>query len=122
VPDALLAAMRGSPCIRLEVPRDVRIRLLRDEYAHFEANPIALMTQLECLVALLGRERINRWKALAESKDWDQMVEQLLLEHYDPAYEKSIARNFKRVDSARVVPIVSDVATAYAAAADALLA
>ncbi len=122
VPDALLAAMRASPCIRLQVARDVRIRLLRDEYAHFEANPSALMTQLECLVALHGHERINRWKALAESNDWDQMVEQLLLEHYDPAYEKSIARNFSQLDSARVMPIVSEAATAYAAAADALLA
>jgi tRNA 2-selenouridine synthase len=45
VPDALLARMRESPCITLEVPRAARVRLLRDEYAHFERDPDTLMSQ-----------------------------------------------------------------------------
>ena len=32
VPDQLLLAMRASDCIRLELPLEARVRLLRDEY------------------------------------------------------------------------------------------
>ena len=122
VPDALLARMRESPCITLEVPRAARVRLLRDEYSHFERDPDTLMSQLDCLVELHGHARIAGWKTLAQSRDWDGMVELLLLEHYDPAYLKSITRNFKQVASARVLAISSDAVTAFDAAARELAA
>jgi tRNA 2-selenouridine synthase len=121
VPDGLLARMRESRCVRLDVRLDVRVRLLRDEYAHFERDPASLMTQLECLVPLHGHERINQWKALAEGRSWDRMVEQLLVEHYDPAYSRSIARNFTQVADARIISIASDAPPAYAAAARELI-
>ena len=122
VPDALLARMRESPCITLEVPRAARVRLLRDEYAHFERDPDTLMSQLDCLIELHGHARIAAWKSLAHSRDWDGMVEQLLLEHYDPAYLRSITRNFKQAPSARVIAIPSDAITAFDAAARELAA
>jgi len=98
------------------------VRLLRDEYAHFERDPETLMGQLDCLVELHGHERIAQWKTLVQARDWDGMVEQLLLEHYDPAYLKSITRNFKEAASARVVAIASDAVTAFDAAARELAA
>ena len=121
VPDALLARMRESPCVRLDVELDVRVRLLRDEYAHFERDPASLLTQLDCLVPLHGHERINQWKALAEARSWDRMVEHLLVEHYDPAYSKSIARNFRQAADARSISVASDALPAYAAAARELI-
>jgi tRNA 2-selenouridine synthase len=45
------------------------------------------------------------------------MVEQLLREHYDPAYLRSIARNFRASGQARELLITSDDAAAFAAAA-----
>ena len=109
VPDALLARMRESPCIRLEVPRDVRVRLLRDEYSHFELDPDTLMTQLDCLVELHGHERISQWKSLAHDRSWDGMVEQLLLEHYDPGVCQVDRSQFQaRWRSARVAGLVRD--------------
>ena len=50
------------------------------------------------------------------------MVEQLLTEHYDPAYQRSIARNFKQVGDAATIFIASDDTAAYADAARALSA
>jgi len=117
VPDALIARMRESPCIRLEVPFDARVRLLRDEYAHFENDPDSLLKQLDCLVELHGHEKIRKWKALARECAWDRMVEELLHDHYDPAYSRSIARNFKLAASARVLPLESEALPAYLAAA-----
>ena len=120
IPDALLKLMRSSECVRLEVPLPARIRLLRGEYEHFERDPNALDTQLDCLAALHGRQKIAQWKALARSDNWDSVVEQLLVEHYDPAYLKSIDRNFERAASADVVRIESDAIEDYRAAARAL--
>jgi tRNA 2-selenouridine synthase len=120
VPDCLLATMRASDCIRLEVPLPTRVRLLRDEYAHFEADVDSLRAQLDCLVTLNGHRKIDEWKHLAGAAGWDELVERLLVEHYDPAYLKSIARNFERVAHARVLQIDSDASGAFADAARAL--
>ncbi len=117
LPNALLERMRAAPCIRLEVPLPARVRLLREEYAHFESAPDALRAQLDRLVELHGRARIAEWKALLAGDDWDRLVERLLGEHYDPAYRRSLARNFAQSDRAQVVAIASADAVAYAAAA-----
>jgi tRNA 2-selenouridine synthase len=103
VPDALIARMRASDCIVLDLPRAQRVRLLREEYLHYEETPADLLAQLECLTALHGRSTIDAWKALTLGGQWDQLVDRLLVEHYDPAYHRSIERNFTQLASARRV-------------------
>lgn len=122
VPDALLARMRASRCVRLEVPLQARVRLLRDEYGHFERNRDALTAQLDCLSALHGRQKIADWKALVGASDWDGVVTQLLAEHYDPAYLKSIDRNFKHAANADILRIESEGIEDFKAAARTLAA
>jgi tRNA 2-selenouridine synthase len=117
VPDALIEAMREAPCVRVDLSLTERVKLLRAEYEHFEAQPQALLTQLDCLVALHGRARIDEWKALAASGAWDALVERLLQEHYDPAYLRSINRNFVRVEQAHVVTLAQSTPQAYESAA-----
>ncbi|HTN49455.1 MAG TPA: tRNA 2-selenouridine(34) synthase MnmH [Burkholderiaceae bacterium] len=120
VPDQLLLRMRESECVALDVPLPARIRLLREEYGHFERDPQSLLVQLDGLVELHGREKVAQWKALAAARHWDRVVEQLLTEHYDPAYRRSIARNFKRVGDAPSLYIGSVDSAAYTAAARSL--
>jgi len=93
-PDALLAHMRAAACLNLEAGLPVRVELLKAEYAHFLADPVRLGTQLDCLVALKGHTVIEGWKQLAAAGNWDQLVGELLTEHYDPAYGRSLGRNF----------------------------
>ena len=120
LPDALIEHMRASECVQLQLPTEARVRLLRDEYAHFEADGASLMRQLDCLVALHGRERVEAWKRLAAGRHWDEMVRRLLEEHYDPAYLRSINRNFQRAGSAVQVSLDSDAEAGFARAAAAL--
>ncbi|MGH8765306.1 MAG: tRNA 2-selenouridine(34) synthase MnmH, partial [Burkholderiales bacterium] len=94
VPDALIARMRASECVLLDTAAEARVALLLDEYRHFFADPAALGLQLDCLVAMHGRERIDEWKALADGGAWPELVSRLLAEHYDPAYRRSAAHNF----------------------------
>ena len=122
LPDALIEHMRDSDCVHLQLPTEARVRLLREEYSHFEADGPALMRQLDCLVALHGRERVESWKALAAAHRWDEMVRRLLEEHYDPAYHRSINRNFRHAGSAVTLTLDSEAEAGFARAAAALAA
>jgi tRNA 2-selenouridine synthase len=105
VPDALMEQMRGSACVALQLSRPDRVRLLMEDYSHFTDSPQALNEKLDCLVQLHGREKIGRWQALANAGAMPELVEQLLAEHYDPAYLRSIDRNFVRVGQAQVLEL-----------------
>jgi tRNA 2-selenouridine synthase len=118
VPEALMSRMRASPCIVLETSVEVRVDLLLDEYRHFVADRRALEKQLDCLVALHGRERIGEWKSMS---DWRELVGRLLVEHYDPAYRRSSTRNFALLAEARRLRISRADDAAFATAAGALL-
>jgi len=117
VPEALISAMRASPCIVLDTPPKARVDLLIDEYRHFVDDRAALEAQLDCLVALHGRERIARWKALAAQGAWREFVATLLEEHYDPAYRRSSQRNFAQLEAAARLAIRSGDEEAFDAAA-----
>lgn len=93
-PEVLLEHMRASSCINLAADLPVRVALLKEEYAHFLEDPRALGRQLECLTALQGRERIDAWKLQGETGQWDELVADLLVRHYDPAYTRSLGRNY----------------------------
>jgi tRNA 2-selenouridine synthase len=94
VPDALIMAMRASPCVRMEVPLAARVQLLAEDYAHFLHNPELINSQLAHLVPLRGRDTITAWQTLANQQAWDQLVATLLEQHYDPAYFRSLSNNY----------------------------
>lgn len=120
VPDAVMEKMRQSPCVSLNLSRENRVRLLMEDYQHFTNSPDTLNTQLDCLVKLHGRDKINRWHGLANSGQMPDLVEELLADHYDPAYLRSIDRNFIQFGQAKVVEL-PDIGTGdFLAAATAL--
>jgi tRNA 2-selenouridine synthase len=105
VPDAVMEQMRQSPCVSLTLSRPNRVRLLMEDYHHFTDSPDTLNTQLDCLVKLHGRDKIEGWKAMASGGQMPALVEQLLVDHYDPAYLRSIDRNFVQFDQAEIVAL-----------------
>jgi len=114
VPDALIARMRASECLLLDTANEARVELLMDEYRHFFSDLPALNAQLDCLVALHGRERVDAWKALAAAGNWKELVARLLAEHYDPAYKRSAPENFPRLGEAKVLRLDSANDAAFA--------
>jgi tRNA 2-selenouridine synthase len=100
VPDSLIGVMRQSPCILLDATTSARVALLLREYVHFVRTPSELFAKLDCLTGLHGRKRIDRWKNLASTHDWDVFVRELLEDHYDPAYRKSTLANYPQLAQA----------------------
>jgi len=100
VPDKLIEKMWGSPCIRLETPTPLRIELLREDYTHFLQHPALLHTLLRRLKGAHSNAQITHWQALCEAHAWDTLITELLEQHYDPAYNKSIHSHYPNLSDA----------------------
>lgn len=122
VPEALMQRLRAAECLRLEAPVAVRVALLRREYHHFLANPSLLEPRLRVLAVQHGHARVEDWLGLAGRGHWDTLVADLLERHYDPAYLRSIGRNFAGWNTALPVPVAVDSDEAWAGLARQLAA
>lgn len=122
VPDELTAAMRRARALHLAVPMPERVRHCREEYAHFAADPKAMVGKLAVLKPLVGGEELARWQALAEANRVDELFERLMTAHYDPCYTRSTTREFGPGDGANRVALDSLQPEALAVAARRLIA
>jgi tRNA 2-selenouridine synthase len=111
VPEKLIECMRLSSCIDLNASIETRVALLKLQYPHFVASVSTLQTRLEALIALHGHGKVDDWKAMADQARWDELVADLLAFHYDPAYDRSIRRNFKRYEEAQRIDWMFEQAT-----------
>ena len=103
VPEALILAMRASPCFKLELSDDERVKLLLEDYDFFVKNPSFFSQRLDALVAIRGKQVVEEWQRLIMTGDIEKVVRDLLLTHYDPTYFASMQRNFLLIDQAKVI-------------------
>lgn len=120
-PEVLLAKMRASECLAIEAPVVARVQLLMEDYKHFLNDPALLIERLTPLLPLHGRQVLDHWKDLADKGAWAELVEKLLIQHYDPAYLRSTSNNFKRMPAAVVLQLDSLEEPALQSAAKTLL-
>ncbi len=104
VPDALMDAMRASPCLDLQLNDEERVALLLEDYAFFVHDPEFFCTRLGALTELRGKAVIEAWQAQVRAGESADVVRALLKIHYDPVYAASIRRNF--VQYAQASPCV----------------
>lgn len=121
LPDALIDAMRASPCLHLQLADDERVALLLEDYPFFVSDPAFFCQRLDTLVALRGRAVIDEWKALVAAGQTEAVVRELLARHYDPGYENSTRRNFVQFDQALPVVLKDRSPQALAAASQEIL-
>jgi len=105
VPDALIDAMRASPCIDLRLPDEERVALLMEEYEFFVNDPDFFCRRLEALTELRGKAVVSEWTANVREGHTAAVVLDLLKQHYDPTYSASIHRNFLQYDNALPLPL-----------------
>jgi tRNA 2-selenouridine synthase len=122
VPEALLLRMRAdSRVVMVEMPDAARVQLLLEEYGFFAQQLERFCGHLDTLVELRGKETVARWKALAEESRWAEVFEQMMCEHYDPLYLRSMQRNFAGVGRARELMLANGSAAVMQDAARRLL-
>ncbi len=122
VPEALIAAMRASACLRLELSDEERVRLLLEDYAFFATDPEFFCQRLDALVQLRGRAQVEAWQAQVRAGEVEAVVRELLARHYDPGYAASTTRNFPAFATAPVIAPADRSAEAMAALARQLVA
>jgi tRNA 2-selenouridine synthase len=99
LPDALLTGMRQGFTVAIDAPMAQRVQLLREDYRHFEEDPMAMIERLAYLRSLIGGEEFEAWQALAENRQVPELFERLMRHHYDPTYRRSILRNYPAIDA-----------------------
>jgi tRNA 2-selenouridine synthase len=102
VPDALIAAIRAAPCIRIDASRPARADFLLRDYDYFLTRPVWLIDQLGHLRSLQSNETLAHWTALIEAGEYRTLVESLLEQHYDALYQRSQEKNYRDYGDAPV--------------------
>lgn len=122
VPEPLLVKMRASSCVRLHMSLPERVKFLLEDYAHFVADTELFCSHLQALRELRGTETVQRWQAMARAQadlprppattsPLGQVVQELLEQHYDPVYLRSMQRNYAQFDQALPLSL-ADASTA----------
>jgi tRNA 2-selenouridine synthase len=103
IPESVMTAMRASPCLRLELPMEERVALLMEDYAFFATDTDLFCDRLGVLVGLRGKAVVGEWQRKVCCGEIQDVVQDLLLRHYDPGYSASIRSNFAQFDASKTI-------------------
>jgi tRNA 2-selenouridine synthase len=103
MPEAMRETMATGDCVWLDVPLAARVAHIRNDYAHFVANPLTLVEKLQPLKELRGAKLLEQWRSQAENKDIDALFASLMIDHYDPLYTSAIKKNYEHLNDAQQI-------------------
>jgi len=100
VPPALWALMKAAPSVTIAASLESRIAFLCRDYAHIIAEPSRLSPLLDWASSRVGHACVDGWWEMIAAGDWSGFVRSVLVEHYDPAYDKSSSqRGHQTIDT-----------------------
>ncbi|MEQ6290855.1 tRNA 2-selenouridine(34) synthase MnmH [Vogesella sp. GCM10023246] len=115
LPDALFERMHQSPCLQVEAPLAARVAFLKQDYDFYLAEPERLVTQLNFLRNVHSKAQLEAWYAMARSGDFDTLVGELLVNHYDPLYRRSQGKHYTAGQQTLLLPALDDATLATVA-------
>jgi tRNA 2-selenouridine synthase len=122
IPDVLMEKIRNGTCIELRSSTQTRVSWLIREYHHFLTGTDNFKDKLALLTAHYGKVQIAKWNEAIDAGNFPELVEELLIKHYDPSYQSSIIRNFPQYKMENFVQLENDSDEAFAQAAKAIVA
>lgn len=122
VPERLTERLRAARCVEVRLPLPARVDFLLDDYAHFVTDTDAFCERLSALREQRGAAVVERWQAQARAGALPEVVEELLTQHYDPGYARSMERNYRGFADAQPLELPGWDAATLAAAAQGLAA
>ncbi|MES2356582.1 MAG: tRNA 2-selenouridine(34) synthase MnmH [Pseudomonadota bacterium] len=107
IPMSFFEAMHRGVCFQIDTPMTERIRVCREDYQHFEQDPVWFLDRLQHLRPLVGGKEFDEWKALADTKKMPELFCRLMETHYDPAYGRSIPKHYPQITYAKKINLPS---------------
>lgn len=95
LPDSLMEQMRNGRCVSLDLDADLRVEFLLQDYATLCADRALLRQRLDGLRMLRGADVVGHWKDLIAQGNLRAFTSEILEQHYDPSYLRSMANNFR---------------------------
>ena len=90
--------MKSAPLIEIEMSPKNRAEFLIKEYLYLQSHPQALYKLFDAMVYRHGVKKTDQWRLLADKKNWQELANELIIFHYDPAYKGSSMRKDRETD------------------------
>ncbi|NEP60815.1 MAG: tRNA 2-selenouridine(34) synthase MnmH [Symploca sp. SIO2G7] len=98
LPPSLWEKMKQAGCVEVQLSQAARVEWLLQEYPHLVTHPELLKGKLEYLKSRYGKKKINEWYRLIDMKQGHALVGDLLENHYDPAYQRSMGKLYNCIE------------------------
>ena len=97
IPQSLWKKMLISKKINIETTLENRVKFLLNDYKYAQLDNNFFKPLITGLNRRLPKKTIDSWKCLIKNKDWKQLTESLLKDHYDPAYISNYKKKNQKI-------------------------
>ena len=97
IPQPLWKKMLISKKINIETTLENRVKFLLNDYKYAQLDNNFFKPLITGLNRRLPKKIIDSWKCLIKNKDWKQLTESLLKDHYDPAYISNYKKKNQKI-------------------------
>lgn len=88
IPPVLWDAMRRARRIVISAPLAARVKHVMGEFAHLRQDSDRLVHIIEKLRHYHSNSTVQEWQELASTREYESLVNQLIIKHYDPKYKR----------------------------------
>lgn len=92
VPRTLMKQIQSAARVQLNPSVEQRVNFLLADYEYWQSHTQTLIEQLNRLRPLQSNARVDQWITWIEQGDFQPLVTDLLVHHYDPAYQHGMKR------------------------------
>jgi tRNA 2-selenouridine synthase len=96
LPSSLWDALKKATILEIQLPIQERVNWLLQEYRHLLDCPELLKNKLKMLKYRYGSQVVGQWHQLIDEERWGELVETLLIHHYDPSYCRSLGQSYSQ--------------------------
>jgi tRNA 2-selenouridine synthase len=105
LPTALVQALHQGECVLLETDLSQRVAHILQEYAHFLRQPELLSHTLQALHSFHGSKKLDHWNSLIIKGNFNELVRELIQQHYDPSYTRATEKHYLHLQHARKIQL-----------------
>lgn len=115
IPKGILEELKKEKHIRINSSTPTRVKRSYQEYVQ-GADDIKLgqlREQINFLRRYLGQETLDEYLNLFDTKNWDVLLEKVLVDYYDKVYRKSTTNPIAEVDNEITADAVAEILKIY---------